>query len=297
MVVDSLLYTESWLSSDNHSHAQQPSSCGFRSSQRTRAASERTFRKFALSTVPAREHLVTSLHILFICQPPSRAKLGNEALSEPGRLNRMWKPTGTASSAKHRAFLLLPSYRTQDQSRRHPKPTRVTPPISREGKAQVNYPGTSVWRKHTPSQVSAPFGSWWISQETPGRSSVGRELDQQRQMSAKMSISLTFISVSQFPPSSFFLCWPLTRSARKPDHSSAPLKAGWSTVGLGNSALVIGERSPGPLKDKPWTPPISRTDPGTVKPPTSAFMHVHSETFVHSRSETDGEKSTEKTWM
>lgn len=44
--------------------------------------------KVCCYTVPARQHLVTSL-ILFPCQTPSRAKLGNETLSEPGRLNRM----------------------------------------------------------------------------------------------------------------------------------------------------------------------------------------------------------------
>lgn len=156
-VVDCLLYTESSLSFDNYSHVQPPSSCGFRPSQRTRAA--RAVRKFAGSTVPAREHLVTSFLILFVCQPPSRANLGNEAFSEPGRMNRMRKLTGTAPSAKRQAFLLLPSYRTQDQSPRCAEPTRVAPPISREGKAQVNYSGISVWRKHTPSQVTASFGS------------------------------------------------------------------------------------------------------------------------------------------
>lgn len=67
-------------------------------------------------TIPMRKHLVTSLLILFLCQTPSRAKRGNETLSEPGRLNRMWELTGMAASAKLWGFLPLPSHRTQDQS-------------------------------------------------------------------------------------------------------------------------------------------------------------------------------------
>lgn len=72
--------------------------------------------KVCCYTLPARQHLVTSLLILFSCQTPSRAKLGNETLSEPGRLNRMWELTGMAASAKLWGFLPLPSHRTQDQS-------------------------------------------------------------------------------------------------------------------------------------------------------------------------------------
>lgn len=71
--------------------------------------------KVCCYTVPARQHLVTSL-ILFLCQTPSRAKLGNETLSEPGRLSRMWELTGIAASAKLWGFLPLPSHHTQDQS-------------------------------------------------------------------------------------------------------------------------------------------------------------------------------------
>lgn len=67
-------------------------------------------------TIPMRKHLVTSLLILFLCQTPSWAKVGNETLSEPGRLNRMWELTGIAASAKLWGFLPLPSHRTQDQS-------------------------------------------------------------------------------------------------------------------------------------------------------------------------------------
>lgn len=73
-------------------------------------------RKVCWCSIPKKKHLVTSLLILFPCQTPSRAKRGNETLSEPGRLNRMWELTGMAAAAKLRGFLPLPSHRTQDQS-------------------------------------------------------------------------------------------------------------------------------------------------------------------------------------
>lgn len=72
--------------------------------------------KVCCYTVPARQHLVTSLLILFLCQILFWAKQGNETLSEPGRLNRMWELTGMAASAKQPGFQPLPSHRTQDQS-------------------------------------------------------------------------------------------------------------------------------------------------------------------------------------
>lgn len=100
-----IVHTVSWNSNPAATpvHHKEPVSCS-------------SCQKVCCYTIPARRHRVTSLLILFPCQNPSRAKLGNESLSEPGRLNRMWELTGMAASAKPRGFLPLPSHHTQDQS-------------------------------------------------------------------------------------------------------------------------------------------------------------------------------------
>lgn len=100
-----IVYTVSW---NNHPAAT--------SVHHRETVSRSSCQKVCWYTIPMRKHLVTSLLILFLCQTPSRAKRGNETLSEPGRLNRMWELTGMAASAKLWGFLPLPSHRTQDQS-------------------------------------------------------------------------------------------------------------------------------------------------------------------------------------
>lgn len=100
-----IVHTVSWNSNPavTSVHHREPVGCS-------------SCQKVCWYTIPARQHLVTSLLILFLCQTPSRAKLGNETLSEPGRLNRMWELTGMAASAKLWGFLPLPSHCTPDQS-------------------------------------------------------------------------------------------------------------------------------------------------------------------------------------
>lgn len=100
-----IVHTLSWNNNPavTSVHHREPVSCS-------------SCQKVCWYTIPKRKHLATPLLILFLCQTASWAKLGNETLSEPGRLNRMWELTGMAVSAKLWGFLPLPSHRTQDQS-------------------------------------------------------------------------------------------------------------------------------------------------------------------------------------